>query len=468
MPLPNISSKDLLARLDRIPVWPYSYWILIMIGAGFFFAFFDIVSIGLALPVFVKQFHISLDMGIWAITSSLMGYILGSLLDSVLSDFFGRRLALILSILFFSLGSLLSATSPDIYWLIFWRFLIGMGIGAEIANVSTYISELSPARCRGRMNSLAISFGFMGFAFVPFIGFLIIPVFTWGWRLLFIIGGLAGFLILISRKFIPETIRWKINQNHLQEAEILLIQAEKIAQERCQKKFKKDLSDFKIQEPMFNNPANNPANNSANKTSSFLNTLLTPALLGRIALFSIIWLVYYIGNYGWLTLNTKLFSLEGFDLSDSILLVALSSLGFISGALIAIFLGDKIQRKYLLAVTALIWALCLSIISWAPYLSIILILGFIASASIALFIPQMYTYTTEIFPTACRATGVSITDGLGHLGGAFCGQIIFGVMALFPSHLNFSIAFSLMGITGLITGILLIFGPRMTKEKLLT
>lgn len=131
-----------MARLDRIPVWPYSYWVILTIGIGFFFAFFDIVVIGLALPVLVQQFHVSLSLAVWTITANLIGYIVGAILDGVLSDFFGRRLALMLSMLFFSVASIISAFSPNIIFLIILRFFIGMGVGAEIDNSVTYIGEL--------------------------------------------------------------------------------------------------------------------------------------------------------------------------------------------------------------------------------------------------------------------------------------------------------------------------------------
>ena len=53
------NTSPLLARLDRIPVWPYGYSLLVIIGAGYFFAFFDIVTIGYAMPVISEQFHVS-------------------------------------------------------------------------------------------------------------------------------------------------------------------------------------------------------------------------------------------------------------------------------------------------------------------------------------------------------------------------------------------------------------------------
>ena len=59
------SGALLLARLDRIPVWPYPRSILAIVGAGFFFAYFDIVTIGFALPVLSKEFGVSAELASW-------------------------------------------------------------------------------------------------------------------------------------------------------------------------------------------------------------------------------------------------------------------------------------------------------------------------------------------------------------------------------------------------------------------
>src|SRR6202044_3697768 len=71
-----------LARLDRIPVWPYERKLLWVVGAGYFFAFFDIVTISFALPVIATQFHASKSAVTVSVTSSLIGYIVGALADS--------------------------------------------------------------------------------------------------------------------------------------------------------------------------------------------------------------------------------------------------------------------------------------------------------------------------------------------------------------------------------------------------
>src|SRR3954454_10017227 len=142
-----------LARLDRIPVWPYNRSLLWIIGAGYFFAFFDIVTIGYAIPVISEQFDVSRAAVSVSVTSSLVGYIIGAYADSTIADIWGRRVSLAISVALFTLGTLVAAFSQGLAWLVVWRFVAGLGIGAEIASVTSYMGELSPAPLRGRYTS---------------------------------------------------------------------------------------------------------------------------------------------------------------------------------------------------------------------------------------------------------------------------------------------------------------------------
>lgn len=430
--------QGLLARLDRIPVWPYPRSILWIVGAGFFFAFFDIVTIGFALPVITKQFDVTAEAASWAITSGLIGYILGSFLDSRIADHFGRRVSLFISVAAFSVGSLLSATSPDLGWLIFWRFISGMGIGAEIALVTTYMNEISPSPLRGRYTGWTIVAAFSGFALVPMVAFQLVPGYEWGWRVLFVAGAIGGVIIGFMRRGLPPSIHWLVGEGRVDEAEAALGAAETLAEQRLGKP---------LPEPV---AVSEPAGGDSGKSLLFL---LKPPLVGRLVLLGGLWFVYYVGNYGWLTLAADLFSSHGFSLKQSIGSLSLTGSGFVGGALAAVYFSDRVDRRISSAVLATIWGATLLGIGFYASSLTIPILGFIASFTIGFVIPVLYTLTGESFPTRVRATGVSLSDGVGHLGGAFCGQIVLGAQALY----GFQGAFITMAITGFMAAVLVVF-----------
>src|ERR1700733_6741849 len=219
------------ARLDRIPVWPYERKLLWIVGAGYFFAFFDIVTISFAAPVIATQFHVSKATVTLSVTSSLIGYIIGAFADSMISDKWGRKLSLLISVAVFSLGTVLAALSTNVTELIAFRFISGLGIGAEIAAVTTYIGELSPARLRGRYTSWATTCAYAGFAAVPFIARALVPTFASGWRILFGIGALGGITILFMRRGLPPSPRWLVAKGRTHAAHEVVAEHEEKARE---------------------------------------------------------------------------------------------------------------------------------------------------------------------------------------------------------------------------------------------
>lgn len=434
------------ARLDRIPVWPYERKLLWIVGAGYFFAFFDIVTISFATPVIATQFGVSKATVTLSVTSSLIGYIIGAFADSTIADKWGRKLSLGLSVGVFSAGTVLAALSTNVQELIAFRFIAGLGIGAEIAAVTTYLGELSPARLRGRYTSWATTAAYAGFAVVPFIARGLVPTFASGWRILFLIGALGGATILFMRRGLPPSPRWLLSQGRTEEARDLVASAEENAQERVD-------GDLPEPRPV---PDETPAERFP------IRALLRRPMAGRVALFVAIWFIYYIGNYGWLTLAPTLFTDKGFSLADSTTYLVVSGIGFLVGAYATTRFSDCLERKYSIAACAVVWAVSLFVIGYFVSPTVIIVFGFIASATIGLLVPMLYTYTAEHFPTNARATGVALSDGLGHVGGALAPLIVLGA----NSAWGFSSAFLVMAISGVAAGALILLGIRATGRSL--
>jgi putative MFS transporter len=437
-----------LARLDRIPIWPYERKLLWVVGAGYFFAFFDIVTISFAVPVIATQFHVSKGTVTLSVTSSLIGYIIGAFADSTIADKWGRRLSLEISVAVFSIGTVLAAVSTNVTELIIFRFISGLGIGAEIAAVTTYIGELSPARLRGRYTSWATTCAYAGFAAVPFIARALVPSFASGWRILFAIGALGGVTILFMRRGLPPSPRWLMAQGRTEEASEVVAEAEDTARAEIE-------GDLPPAEPV---PDEAPAERFP------IRSLLRPPMVSRVALFVGIWFVYYIGNYGWLTLAPTLFTDKGYSLADSTTYLIVSGIGFLAGAYATTHFSDRLERKYTTAAIAVAWGISLLVVGFFVSPTIIIIFGFVASTTIGLLVPMLYTYTAEHFSTNARATGVALTDGLGHVGGALAPLIVLGANTAW----GFSGAFTVMGISGFVAGALILFGITATARSLET
>lgn len=428
-----MTARDPIARLDQIGAWPYPRRVLIVIGAAYLFAFFDIVNIGAALPKIAEQFGISSGRASLAISVSLAGYVIGALADSWISDRIGRREALLISVAFFSVGTLISALATDFTLLAIGRLIAGMGIGAEIAAAAAYLAGISPAHLRGRAGSIAVAWGFLGLAIVPFVALVLVPRFEDGWRYLFLIGAVGGLIVLPFRRHLPASPRWLVARGDFEGAERAVAEAEARVAARA----------VPVQ------PVAAPER-------------VAPRPFGLMAaLFLALWFAYYIGNYGWLTLAPTLLTKEGFTLTDSLAFLSVTGVGFLVGALLAVRIGDRLERRSTIIATLAVYAAALVLIGLWPVAPVIMGAGFVVSLTIGLVIPIMYVFTAEHFASRMRARGIAIGDGLGHLGGAIAPWVVLPAAAV-----GFVWGMVAMAATGLIALVLVTRAQRLTGRSI--
>ncbi len=444
---PTVETPDagsaLLDRFDRIPVWPYPRSVLWLIGAGYFFSFFDVLTIGVALPKIAEHFHLSTGTAAVSITASLIGYVVGALVIGTLADRFGRRTGLYLSLGCFTVGSLLSAFSPGMVFLDASRFLTGIGIGAEIAVVSTYLGELSPSGLRGRMAAKAGLFAMSAQIVVPLLARLLLPSFDTGWRILFLVGALGGVVTLVLRlRFdLPITLPRMIATGELARAQSALDEAERRAEQQTGR-------------PL---PPPAPSVRPAEARRSTVAALFSAPYLRRVVLLVSVWFVFYLGDYAWLTLGTTLFVGKGFGLGQTLEFMTVASFGFVVGAFVGTRVNDRLERKSTAAIALTVWAATMAGIGLFPVAPVIMVLGLVSNTALGLFLFLMYAYTTENFPTSCRSTGVALTDGLGHAGGALAPVLVLVAQAAG----GFTGAFLAMAVTGVLAALLVLTGIRM-------
>jgi MFS family permease len=284
--------------------------------------------------------------------------------------------------------------------------------------------------------------GIIGQAVTPFIALALVPHFTFGWRLMFVIGGAIALLGLFVRTALPESPRWQVVHGRLDEAEKTVSRMEKTCEARG----------IALPEPEAQSAP--PAADGPVRFG--------PLYERRLTVLSAMWFLWYIGNYGFLGDAAQLITDKGDVIGGSILFLAIGAVGYPVGAALMLVLVDRVERRLLILGSSVVWlAGMLMIGSFAG--DIVVSAGaFLAAIALGCYLQVAYTFTAESFPTRIRATGFALSDGIGHGGGAI------GALAL-PLVVNswsFFAGFAAIGVTGLLAGLIAQLGPKSTGQRL--
>src|SRR5213076_3584171 len=146
-----------------------------------------------------------------AITLTLAMRPLGAFIFGLLGDRFGRRMPLMIDIIFYSLMELLTAFSPLYTWLLIVRALYGIGMGGEWGLGASLAMETLPTAARGLFSGILQQGYAFGYLLAAVVYWMVFPFF--GWRGLFVAGALPAVLVLYIRARVPESPVW-LRQRH--------------------------------------------------------------------------------------------------------------------------------------------------------------------------------------------------------------------------------------------------------------
>src|SRR5258706_843645 len=145
-----------------------------------------------------------------------------------LGDRYGRLFSYQFNLLVFGLASMAAAFAPNMTVLIACRFIMGVGLGAENVVGYSTMTEFVPARSRGRWLGLMAVCVVTGLPVSLLVASFVVPVF--GWRAMFVIGGIGALIVWYLRKNLPESPRWLEAVGRKEEAEALMQNIEREAE----------------------------------------------------------------------------------------------------------------------------------------------------------------------------------------------------------------------------------------------
>jgi MFS transporter, putative metabolite:H+ symporter len=380
------------ARLDRLPIGPFHRRILFLIGIGMFFDGFDIYLAGTVLGVTLKTGFSTLSQNAVFISVTFVGMMLGSCATGFLGDRYGRRFTYQFNLLMFGLASLAAAFAPNMMFLIACRFVMGFGLGAENVVGYSTMTEFVPAQTRGKWLGLMAVCVVTGLPVALLVASVVVPHF--GWRAMFVLGGIGALVVWYLRKNLPESPRWLEAVGRTKEAEALMQSIEREASQG---------------RPL-------PAPNAAPtvKVSGDLGTLFTPPLLSRMIVGAVCLITINTLLYGFVTWLPVFFIKQGLSVATSFGYSLLMALGAPVGSAIGALTADRWGRKPTIIGSSLI-TVVLGIIY--PMISdpvLLPVVGFALTVPIYVLVALLFgIYIPELFPTEVRLRASGIVNTLG-------------------------------------------------------
>ena len=167
---------------------------------------FDFFLLTFVIVPMAHDFGTSIADLSYAITLTLAMRPVGAFIFGLLGDRFGRRIPLMIDIIFYSLMELLTAFSPNYTTLLIFRALYGIGMGGEWGLGASLAMETLPTEARGLFSGILQQGYAFGYLLAAVVFWVVFPFF--GWRGLFVAGALPAFLVLYIRARVPESPVW--------------------------------------------------------------------------------------------------------------------------------------------------------------------------------------------------------------------------------------------------------------------
>jgi putative MFS transporter len=399
------------ARLDRLPISSFHRRVLALIGIGMFFDGFDVYLAATVLGATLKSGFSTIGQNAQFVSVTFLGMMLGSLLTGFLGDRYGRRFTYQANLAVFGFASIAAAFAPSMIGLILLRGIMGLGLGAEMVVGFSTLTEFVPPQARGRwlgalsatvVASLPIS-GLLGTAIIP----------RFGWRAMFLLGGLGALVVWYLRKALPESPRWLESVGRNEDADALLQAIER------------EVSSQRGQLPP-------PSQLATTQKLGGLQSLFGPVLLPRMIVGAVTLIVANTLIYGFVLWLPTFFVREGRSIAASFGSSLVMSIGAPIGSAIGAFTSDSWGRKPTIVGASL---LTIFIGSFYPFIKdpvVLVVVGFLLMIPIYILVTLLFAiYVPELFPTEVRmrASGICNTFGRG-------ATIItpFLVVALLKSH----------------------------------
>ncbi|AJO17088.1 MFS transporter [Bacillus paralicheniformis] len=347
-------------------------------GLGWLFDAMDVGILSFIIAALHVEWKLTPQEMSWIGSVNSIGMAVGAFVFGLLADRVGRKYVFMITLLFFSIGSGLSALTTTLWAFLVLRFFVGMGLGGELPVASTLVSETVAPERRGRVVVLLESFWAFGWLAAALISYFIIP--AYGWQIALLITAIPAIYALYLRIALPDSPKY-----------------EKLAQER--------------KPTVVENVKNVWSRKYARPT----------------AMLWIVWFCVVFSYYGMFLWLPSVMVMKGFSMIQSFEYVLIMTLAQLPGYFSAAWLIEKAGRKMVLTVYLLGTAVSAYFFGSAESLALLLASGMFLSFFNLGAWGALYAYTPEQYPTSIRGTGAGMAAGFGRIGGIL-GPLLVGYL----------------------------------------
>lgn len=405
------SSLSKNERLDRLPVTSKHKKLLVGSGVGWALDAMDVGLISFIMAALAVHWNLESTQTSWIATAGFVGMALGASLGGLLADKFGRRHVFALTLLVYGLATGASALATGLAVLIALRFIVGLGLGAELPVASTLISEFAPRRIRGRMVVLLEAFWAAGWIAAAIIGTFVVGASDSGWRWALAIGMVPAAYALYVRLALPESVRYLEAKNRHQEAEEIVTSFENAA-----------LAEGK-------NPDSDLAPEVALDEAFEGSSIWSSRLRACTAALWIIWFCINLSYYGAFIWIPSLLVADGFTLVRSFSFTLIITLAQLPGYAAAAWLIEVWGRRVTLAVFLVGSAVSAGAFGLADSEVTIIIAGcFLSFFNLGAW-GALYAIGPELYPTHIRGRGTGAAAGFGRIASIISPLIVPPILA---------------------------------------
>ncbi|OAF06295.1 MFS transporter [Bradyrhizobium neotropicale] len=447
------------ARLDRLPMgWPI-WRLVLMVALGAWFEIYDVfftayIGPGLRSGIFTTStvnFFGFTGLGAF-VAAMFAGLFVGTLVFGQLADRFGRRAVFTGALLWYTAAAVLLACQHTAEWIIFFRFLTGIGAGAEIVTIDSYTTELVPANSRGRSFAFLQAIQFSAVPTVALVAWYFVPTAPLGidgWRWVVWIGCAGAVAVWFIRLGLPESPRWLAQRGRIAEADAIVSRLEREIVAR---------TGSLLPEPEPQPPVVQEAEVSFAE-------LWRSRYRGRTIMMLVFNFFQSIGYYGFASWVPTLLIAKGINVTHSLLYSFVIAIANPIGPLLSMTFAERIERKWIVVGSATSMAIIGLIFSRQEDAALIVALGVAMALASNCLTFSYRAYQAELFPTRMRSRAIGAVYSISRISAMFSGFLIafclrdFGVTGVFAL---------IAGSMAIVVATIGIFGPRTNGLKLET